>query len=133
MWGWILPLLQGLLPWLFSGEKKTEVKTHEGLKDMDRVNPGKKLDAKDLPPLLVCVLPFVLSGCVTLGGAKVTNRYHLVEPGAVVECVEGRIKVRSPGTDDVGDYDPVGKVIMSKSVYKEMREAWLKEHGTPQE
>jgi len=131
---WVSELIYGFLraflPWFFSGETTTKVRTHAGLADMDReyVSGTNGLSAKDLPALLLaggCL--FWLSGCA-FGGAKVEHTYHLVEPGAVVEAVAGKVKVRAPGTDAVGDYDPIGKVIMPKSVYREMRAAWIEKH-----
>lgn len=126
MWGWIKPLLEGLLPFLFSGEKKEGVKTHEGAGGgLDRKpgNPDKGLKPSDLPPLtLAFCLVLGLSGCF---GTQRTHTYHMIEPGAVVEVVAGKVAVRSPGTDDVDQkYDPVGKVLLPKSIYNELREAW---------
>lgn len=111
MWGWIKPLLEALLPWAFSGEKKTQVKSHEGAGGgLDRKpgNPDKRLNAQDLPKLAVVFgLALALPGCF---GTRTTHSYHLVEPGGVVEVVTGRVKVRAPGTDDVDErYDPAGK------------------------
>lgn len=115
-------ILSAVLPWLFSGETKAKVTNHAGLEDMDNLSGTKDLTAAALPVLMaLCCL--LLSGC-----ARETHHYHLVEPGAVVEAVEGKVKVRSPGTDAVGDYDPVGKVIMPKSVYRQLREEWIKAH-----
>lgn len=133
MWGWITAILNSLLPWLFSGKTETKVETHEGLKDMDLKpgEPDKKLTAKDLPPLMLLgALALALSGCA-FGGGTDTHHYHLVEPGAVVEVIDlkGTCRVRSPGTNEVGVYDPVGKVLMPKSVYREMRQAWIEKHS----
>lgn len=119
----IYGILRFLLPWLCSGEEKTSVESHAGLEGMDR--KGKPLSAGDLPILIALACVLALPGCM---GTVVEHHYHLVEPGGVVEVVEGKVKVRSAGTSDVGEYDPVGKVLMPKSVYEELRAAWLKEH-----
>jgi hypothetical protein len=84
-----------------------------------------------------------LSGCA-LGGAKVEIRYKLVEPGDVVEIVDGKpmepfqakkngdVQVRVSGSNDVGPIDPVGKVMMPKSTYRMFRAEWEKNHpNTP--
>ena len=131
MGGWIEPLLKALLPWFFSGSEKNTSDNTQGLPSADR-KPGqadKKLRPEDLPKLLLAFgLALALSGCV-FGGTNVVHKYHSVEPGDVVEVVDGKVKVKDPKKpDEVGSYDPIGKVLLPKSVYADMREAWLEKH-----
>ena len=142
-WGWITAILQALLPWFFSGSTSTKVTTHPGLAGMDRAQLAgtSGLTAAELPALfLLFCLSLMLTGCA-FGGAKETHTYHSVEPGQVVECVAGRpmkqgqvradgkMLVKAPDSEDVGDYDPVGKVLLPKSVYRTLRDEWVKNHG----
>jgi hypothetical protein len=125
-------VIPALLAWFFSGSTSTKVVTHEGLEDMDRANLAGNgdLTLKDLPGIcLILGLGLGLSSCA-FGGGKDTHHYHLVEPGAVVECVEGRVKVRSPGTNAVGEIESAGNVQMPKSVYRTLRENWIQNHPT---
>lgn len=132
MWGWIEPLLKALLPWFFSGSETTTSTNTEGLKNADR-KPGqadKRLRAEDLPKLaLFAALSLCLTGCV-FGGTNIVHKYHSVEPGDVVEVVDGKVQVKDPKhPDEVGSYDPIGKVLLPKSIYSDMRQAWIEKNG----
>lgn len=122
--------LRAFLPWFFSGSESTKVTNTVGLKDMDKktLSGTNGLTAKDLPALAVLGALLLCGGCA-LGGSHIEHQYHLVEPGDVVECVSGKVKVRNPGTHDVGDHDAAGKVIMPKSVYRQLRAEWIRTHG----
>jgi hypothetical protein len=125
-------VIPALLAWFFSGSNENKVITHEGLQDMDRkdLSGNGDLTLKDLPGIcLVGAVLLMLSGCA-FGGGKDTHHYHLVEPGAVVECVSGRVKVRTPGTNEVGEIESAGNVQMPKSVYRSLRENWILNHPT---
>ena len=127
----ILKVLATLLPWIFSGQETTKVTTQPGLEGMDRASLSgtKDLNPRDLPALAMVfgTILLGLGGCA-FGGAQVVHHYKLVEPGGVVEAVDGKVKVRSPGTDDVGEISAAGHVLMPKSVYRELRQEWLKAH-----
>jgi hypothetical protein len=126
----IAALVPALLAWFFSGSTTTKVENTQGLEGMDRksLSGTGDLTLKDLPNICLMgavLLMLGLSGCA-FGGSKVEVRYKLVEPGDVVECVEGRVKVRTPGSDDVGEIESAGNVQMPKSVYRQLRENWVK-------
>jgi len=139
-------LIPALLGWFFSGSTTTKVETTPGLEGLDRksLSGNGDLTLKDLPN--ICLLGAVLlglSGCA-LGGARVEIKHKLVEPGDVVEIVDGKpmkpyqaekngdVQVRVPGSDDVGPVDPAGMVMMPRSTYRLLRADWEKNHpGAP--
>lgn len=138
----IATLVPALLAWFFSGSTTTKVETTPGLEGLDRksLSGNGDLTLKDLPNIcLVGAVLLLLSGCA-LGGAQVVVKYKLVEPGDVVEIVDGKpmkpyqaekngdVQVRVPGSDDVGPVDPAGCVMMPRSTYRLLRADWEKNH-----
>lgn len=138
----IAALVPALLAWFFSGSTTTKVETTPGLEGLDRksLSGNGDLTLKDLPNIcLLGAVLLLLSGCA-VGGAQVVIKHKLVEPGDVVEIVDGKpmkpyqaeangdVQVRVPGSDEVGPVDPVGKVMMPRSTYRLLRADWEKNH-----
>jgi hypothetical protein len=72
-----------------------------------------------------------LTGCA-FGGAKENNVVILCEPGAVVEVATDKaidvIATTDDGKKAVCQKNIAGCVAMPKSVYRQMREAWIAAH-----
>jgi hypothetical protein len=73
----------------------------------------------------------VVAGCA-FGGAKENNVVILCEPGAVVEVATDKaidvIATTDDGKKAVCQKNIAGCVAMPKSVYRQMREAWIAAH-----
>lgn len=121
----VFQILRAFFPWLSSGSSSTKVETVPGLQGLDRksLTGTDGLTLKDLPGLSVLLCLLFLPGCF---GSQTVVKYKLVEPGAVAESVGGKVKVRSPGSDDVGEVESAGMVLMPKSVYRGLRDNWIK-------
>lgn len=119
----IYGLLSAVLPWLFSGKQTDEVKRVTGMKDMDR---DSLTGAKILPPILVLAL---LTGCV-YGGKKLTVNHILIDAGGYVEIAQDEpILLKYMKKESVIEpRNMAGAYAVPKSVYNELRNAWLKTH-----
>jgi len=84
---------------------------------------------------LFCAVAFVtmlaVSGCA-LGGARETTNVVICEVGEVVEvATDSKIDVivtTDDGKKAIAKKNMAGTVAMPKSVYRAMRECWLKAH-----
>lgn len=129
-----LKLLANLLPWIFSGEEKHTVSSVAGLADLDRKNITGVggLSARDLPSLCVfAIFITYLSGCA-FGGSKVEDRTVFVEAGAVCRIATDK-KIPVVAKDDAGkdiyeERNVGGMIVTPVSVYRELRENWVKTH-----
>lgn len=73
------------------------------------------------------------SGCtIAMGGAKETNNFVFVEPGAVCRvATDDKIKVYAETADGkqvIAEKNIAGMYVMPASVYKELKENWDKTH-----
>jgi len=131
MWGWILPLLQAVLPWLFSGEKKTVVAHTAGIAGLDRDSLSGKRDLMNSLPKMMLVFSLIACAGCQFGGKETTHQVIMVEPGDVVEIADDHeIQVIAfiPDTKEPDGFRKVvtkkkiaGLVAMPKAVYREMR------------
>ena len=139
--GWleaaVCGLLRALLPWFFSGEESHTTSEIIGLEDLDykHLSGTENLSARDLPPLgviLALTLILCMSGC-TLGGAKVQHATVFVEPGGVARIGTDKklpvVAKDDKGADVYEERNVGGMVVKPKSVYNELREAWLKQQA----
>lgn len=135
MWAeFIYAILRALLPWLSSGETKTTTTHAVCIPGMDRARlPGTGgLSLRDLPKLLVALaLLSLLSGCM---GTIETRKVVLCEPGSVCEiATDKQIDVLPPGETVTAKKNMAGCVAMPKSVYREMRAAWIAQNPEAKE
>jgi hypothetical protein len=133
MWGWIKPLLEALLPFIFSGSKTTTVARTAGIEGLDRATVASKTENEGLKLVVIGLLwlPVLFAGGCAFGGARTEYQVIMVEPGDVVEIADDReiqviAFIPDPKEPDgfrkaVTKKRIAGLAAMPKSVYRELR------------
>jgi hypothetical protein len=124
----IYGLLSALLPFLFSGKQTDVTKRVTGMNDMDR---DSLTGAKILPPVLVLALLIgSITGCV-YAGKKLTVNHILIDAGGYVEIAQDEpilLTYQKEKTQITEPRNMAGAYALPKSVYNELRAAWIKAH-----
>lgn len=132
MWSWIKPILEVLLPFIFSGSKTTTVARTVGVVGLDRATVASREEILKFVILGLLALPVTLmvTSCA-FGGARVEHQVIMIEPGDIVEIADDRevqviAFIPDPKEPDgfrkaVTKKRVAGLAAMPKSVYREMR------------